>query len=169
MKSALDPNCRLKSIWKAASSEETQTLSLCQSRVPGDGVLLARLLSRQGVGPPPLPRPARQHHRAGPGGQGVGARTLPPPLMPWTTHGTPQRLGHTGTVAFWPGRWRQAHCEGEHSLMLPRLSSGWWSWASACYICALRQLSSPGLPDEDIVTSAVEIGSLRLREVEGFA
>ena len=79
MKSALDPNCRLKSIWKAASSEETQTLSLCQSRVPGDGVLLARLLSRQGVGPPPLPRPARQHHRAGPGGRVWAHARFPPP------------------------------------------------------------------------------------------
>lgn len=47
----------------------------------------------------------------------------------------------------------------------------WLVTLSICIssVCALRQLSSPGLPDEDIVTSAVEIGSLRLREVEGFA
>lgn len=52
----------------------------------------------------------------------------------------------------------------------------WPVTLSTCvsYTCAadqaseMRQLSSPGLPDEDCVTSATEIGSLRLREAEGF-
>lgn len=86
MKSALGPHCRLKPIWKAMSSEETQTLSLCQRRIPGDGVLLARVLSRQGVGEPLRPfclcfpgRPGSATRR----GQGVGPheRFPPTPLL----------------------------------------------------------------------------------------
>ena len=65
------------------SSEETQTLSLYQSRVPGDGVLLAHVLSRQGIREPL--RPFRLYFPGRPGsatrqGQGVGPHERFPPL-----------------------------------------------------------------------------------------
>lgn len=169
MKSALDPNRRLKSVWKAVSSEETQTLSLCQSRVPGDGILLAHhLLSRRGVGPPPLPRLARQRHGAGRAGCGCTSASPPHAVdHPWDTAKARPRWNR-GFLA----RTVEAGALRRGAELDAAQAELWPVTLSICvsYTCAtdqaseMRQLSSPGLPDEDCVTSAVEIGSLRLRE-----
>ena len=98
----------------------------------------------------------------------MGARTLPPHAVDHprdTTKAQPHwnRGFLAGTVEAGTLR-RGAQLNATQAEL-------WLVTLSICIssVCALRQLSLPGLPDENIVTSAVEIGNLRLTEVAGFA
>ena len=143
------------------SSEETQTLSLCQSCVPGDGVLLAHVLSRQGIREPL--RPFRLYFPGRPGsatrqGQGVGPHERFPPrsavdhprdtakARPCWNRAFPARTVEAGRLR------REAQLSATQAGLSGTLSICVSYVSAADQASETRQLSSPGLPDEDSVT-----------------